>query len=107
LNPVVGSEQGESRPVLIVQNNLGNRHSPTVIVAPITGKLGKTPIPTHVLLLKSCGLEMDSLALIEQVRAIDRSRLDNYIGFADKKDMSQVDTALLISIGIQMKEGRK
>jgi mRNA interferase MazF len=105
LNPVVGSEQGECRPVLIVQNNTGNKHSPTVIVAPITGRLKKNPIPTHVLLPKSCGLERDSLALTEQIRAIDRSRLGNYIGFAGKSVMSQVDRALSISVGLN-DEGR-
>jgi mRNA interferase MazF len=105
LNPVVGSEQGESRPCLIVQNNTGNKHSPTVIVAPITGRLKKNPIPTHVLLPKSCGLERDSLALTEQIRAIDRSRLGNYIGFAGKSVMSQDDRALSVSIGLN-DEGR-
>jgi mRNA interferase MazF len=106
LNPVVGSEQGSQRPCLIVQNNTGNKHSPTVIVAPITGRLKKNPIPTHVLLPKSCGLERDSLALTEQIRAIDRLRLGNYIGFAGKSVMSQVDKALSISIGLDDKEGR-
>jgi mRNA interferase MazF len=104
LNPVVGSEQGSHRPVVIIQNNRGNKHSLTVIVAPVTGKLKKNPIPTHVLLPKSCGLERDSLALTEQIRAIDRSRLGNYIGFAGKSVMSQVDRALSISIGLNDRE---
>ena len=100
LNPVVGSEQGERRPVLIVQNDKGNKYSPTVIVVPITGRLNKTPLPTHVLIPKSCGLDKDSLALTEQVRAIDRSRLGNYIGHAGKSVMSQVDMALSVSVGL-------
>ena len=101
LNPVVGSEQGNTRPVLLVQNDTGNKHSPTVIVAPITGKLQKNPLPTHVRLSKSCGLEKDSLALTEHIRAIDRSRLGNYIGSADKSAMSQIDTALSVSVGLK------
>jgi len=104
LNPVVGSEQGEYRPVLVVQNNLGNKHSPTVIAVPITGRLKKNPLPTHVFLPKSCGLDKDSLVLTEQIRAIDRSRLGNYIGFAGKGAMSQIDRALAISIGLDEKE---
>jgi mRNA interferase MazF len=100
LNPVVGSEQGSKRPVLIVQNNKGNMHSPTVIAVPITGRLGKNPLPTHILLPKACGLERDSLALTEQIRAIDRSRLGNYIGRAEENVMSRIDAALAVSIGL-------
>ena len=85
LNPVVGSEQGNNRSVLIVQNDTGNKHSPAVIVTPITDRFNKNPLPTHVRLPKSCGLEKDSMALTEQIRAIDRSRLGNYIGHAGKK----------------------
>ena len=100
LNPVAGSEQGGCRPVIVVQNNKGNKHSPTVIVMPITGKLNKNILPTHVLLPKDCGLERDSLVLAEQIRAIDRSRLGSYIGNAGKSVMSQIDRALLISVGL-------
>jgi mRNA interferase MazF len=100
LNPVVGSEQGECRPVLIVQNNTGNKHSPTIIITPITSNLNKNPLPTHVFIPKMNGLEKDSLALTEQIRAIDRLRLNEYIGYAEKSVMSQVDRALLISIGL-------
>ena len=100
LNPVVGSEQGEHRPVLIVQNDKGNKYSPTVIVVPITGKLNKTSLPTHVLIPKTCGLDKDSLALTEQIRAIDRSRLGDYIGRAGKSVMSRVDPALSVSVGL-------
>ena len=101
LNPVVGSEQGDYRPVLIVQNNTGNRYSPTVIIIPITGKNRKAPLPTHIPLSKVCGLEKDSMALAEQIRTIDRSRLGSYIGYVGKGVLSQVDKALFISVGLQ------
>ena len=101
LNPVVGSEQGNNRPCLIVQNDTGNKYSPTVIVTPITGRLKKNPLPTHVLLPKTCGLERDSLALTEQIRAVDRARLGNYIGHAGESAMSQIDRALSVSIGLK------
>ena len=104
LNPVVGSEQGERRPALVVQNDKGNKHSPTIIIAPITGRLNKPPLPTHVLIPKSCGLDRDSLALTEQIRAIDRSRLGEYIGRADKSVMSRVDMALSVSVGLDKKD---
>ena len=100
LNPVIGSEQGDCRPVLIVQNDTGNKYSPTVIITPITSNLRKNPIPTHVFIPKICGLEYDSLALTEQIRAIDRVRLREYIGCAGKSVMSQVDKALFISVGL-------
>ena len=100
LNPVIGSEQGAYRPVLVVQNNVGNKYSPTVIITPITAKLNKNPIPTHVQLLEICGLARESIALTEQIRAIDRSRLGKYIGYAGERAMSQVDKALLISVGL-------
>jgi mRNA interferase MazF len=79
---------------------MGNKYSPTLIIVPITGKLGKTSLPTHVLIPESCGLERDSLVLTEQIRAIDRVRLGSYIGFAGKSAMSQVDRALAVSIGL-------
>ena len=100
LNPVIGSEQGSYRPVLIVQNNVGNKYSPTVIIAPITAKLNKNPLPTHVPLVEIRGLLRESIALTEQIRAIDRSRLGKYIGYAGERAMSQVDKALLISVGL-------
>ena len=102
LNPVVGSEQGDCRPVLIVQNNTGNAHSPTVIVAPLTQKLRKPQLPTHVLIPKSCGgLDRDSLVLAEQIRTIDRSRLSNYIGHISKEIQPDVDKALAVCIGLE------
>lgn len=101
LNPIIGSEQGDYRPVLIIQNNKGNRYSPTVIITPITGSLLKNSIPTHVSLSKECGLEKDSIVLAEQIRAIDRSRLGSYIGYLEKSAMLKVDKALSISIGLK------
>lgn len=107
LNPVVGSEQGDCRPVLIVQNDIGNDHSPTVIVTPLTRNLRKNPLPTHVLLPKSCGLDKDSLVLTEQIRTIDRSRLSNYIGHIDKHTQHDVDMALEVCIGLEKRRARK
>ncbi len=103
LSPVIGSEQGDYRPVLVVQNNLGNAYSPTIIITPITGKLLKTILPTHVFLSTDCGLEKDSLVLTEQIRAIDRSRLYYYIGYAGKSAMLQIDRALLICVGLEQR----
>lgn len=101
LSPVVGSEQGGLRPVLIVQNNTGNRHSPTVIVAAITSRTTKAKIPTHVAISKEDGsLRCDSTILLEQVRTIDRSRLKEYIGRLPDRQMREADTALLISLGL-------
>ena len=104
LNPVIGSEQGDMRPVLIVQNDIGNKHSPTVVVVPLTRNLGKKPLPTHVYIPQSGSLECDSLALAEQIRTIDRSRIDRYIGRISDELQSEIDIALAIGIGI---EGRR
>lgn len=99
LNPVVGSEQGGIRPVLIIQNDTGNRHSPSTIVAAITAKVRKHPLPTHVYLPKgTSGLKRNSTILLEQIRTIDQVRLKDYIGHVDKQIMEQVDNALTISI---------
>lgn len=100
LNPVVGSEQGGHRPVLIIQNNLGNQHSPTIIVAAITSK-PKTKLPTHVAIGGLKGLEKDSVVLLEQLRTIDKQRLDDYIGTLDYGQMMKVDKALRQSAGIR------
>lgn len=100
LAPVVGSEQGGIRPVLIIQNDIGNRHSPTVIAAAITSRQGKKPLPTHIRLENSlCGLEQ-STVLLEQVRTIDRSRLKEYIGRAGRATMQDVDYAIAVSFGL-------
>lgn len=102
LSPVVGSEQGGLRPVLIVQNNTGNRHSPTVIVAAITSRTTKAKLPTHVPVSRQeSGLKCDSTILLEQVRTIDRCRLKEYIGKLPSWQMELADEALLTSFGLK------
>ena len=103
LRPVIGSEQGGIRPVLVIQNDMGNRYSPTVIVAAITSQTGKHKLPTHIPLedSKFC-LRKDSIILLEQVRTIDRSRLKEYIGRVDNLLLGQVDRALAVSFGMCM-----
>ncbi len=101
LSPVVGSEQGGIRPVLIVQNDIGNRHSPTVIAAAITSRLDKAKLPTHISLhADSCGLSKDSIVLLEQIRTIDKRRLKDRMGSIDRESMNRVDNALSISFGL-------
>ena len=101
LSPVVGSEQGGMRPVLIVQNDTGNRHSPTVIAAAITSQTGKARLPTHISLSgQSVGLNRDSVILLEQIRTLDKSRLRQCMGHLDEAAMSAVDNALAISMGL-------
>jgi mRNA interferase MazF len=101
LSPVVGSEQGGIRPVLIVQNNVGNRFSPTVIAAAITSQRTKANLPTHILVnAKTSGLAKDSIVLLEQVRTIDKHRLKERMGSLDSKAMSEVDKALSVSFGL-------
>lgn len=108
LDPVIGSEQGGVRPVLIVQNDVGNQHSPTTIVAAITGQLCKAKLPTHVDLAgRENGLAKNSVVLVEQVRTIDKTRLKEYICTLDKQVMEQVDQALLISMGLRWQTGRE
>ena len=102
LSPVVGSEQGGVRPVLIVQNDTGNRHSPTVIAAAITSQMGKARLPTHFQLQgQSVGLSRDSVILLEQIRTIDKSRLRERMGRLDENTMSAVDSAIAVSFGLQ------
>lgn len=102
LDPVIGSEQGGARPVLIIQNDVGNQHSPTTIIAAITGQLSKAKLPTHVDLGgRENGLAKNSVVLVEQVRTIDKTRLKEYICTLDKQIMDQVDQALLISMGLR------
>lgn len=101
LTSVVGNEQGGTRPVLIIQNDMGNRHSPTVIAAAITSKQGKKPLPTHIRMEESpCGLGRESTVLLEQVRTIDRARLKEYIGRAGRATMQDVDHAIAVSFGL-------
>ena len=101
LSPVVGSEQGGMRPVLIVQNDTGNKHSPTVIAAAITSQTGKARLPTHIELnAQSVGLSRDSVILLEQVRTIDKSRLREHMGKLDDTTMTKVDNAIAVSFGL-------
>ena len=101
LRPVVGSEQGGMRPVLIIQNDTGNRHSQTVIAAAITSQTGKANLPTHIsLAARSCGLTRDSVILLEQVRTLDKSRLRERMGRLDEPAMHQVDNAIAVSFGL-------
>ncbi len=100
LSPVVGSEQGGVRPVLIVQNDIGNKYSPTVIVAAITSQLSKAKIPTHVeLSAREYNLAKDSVILLEQIRTIDKRRLKDKISELDSLKMRQVNVAILVSLG--------
>ncbi len=99
LSPVVGSEQGGIRPVLVVQNDVGNKYSPTIIAAAVTSKLNKAKLPTHIELPSSYGLAKDSVILLEQIRTIDKKRLKERIGELPETTMSLVNRAILISLG--------
>lgn len=99
LSPVVGSEQGGVRPVLIIQNNVGNKYSPTVIVAAITSQINKAKLPTHIELNTDYGLQKNSVVLLEQLRTLDKRRLKEKIGIVDTSKMRKIDNALLISLG--------
>lgn len=99
LRPVVGSEQGGIRPVLIIQNDVGNRHSPTVICAAITSKMNKAKLPTHIELSKSqCDIVKDSVILLEQLRTIDKKRLKDKVCHLDAEMLDKVNRALCISL---------
>ena len=101
LSPVVGSEQGGVRPVLIIQNDIGNKYSPTVIVAAITSQINKAKLPTHIeISAHEYGLNKDSVILLEQIRTIDKKRLREKIGCLDKNMMLKVDNSLQISLGL-------
>ncbi len=101
LSPVVGSEQGGLRPVLIVQNDVGNKHSPTVIAAAITSQKEKAKLPPHIRLdSKSCGLAKDSIVLLEQIRTLDKQRLREKMGSLDTNSMNAVNSALSVSFGL-------
>ena len=101
LSPVVGSEQGGMRPVLIVQNDVGNKHSPTVIAAAITSQINKAKLPTHIELgARTYGLSKDSVIQLEQIRTIDKKRLKDRMGKLDDKLMNQVDNAIAVSFGL-------
>ena len=104
LSPVIGSEQGGVRPVLVLQNDVGNRFSSTTIVAAITGRKTKAALPTHVAIITS-GLKTESTVLLEQIRTIDKARLGEYIGRLDSKTLATVDRAIVVSLGIKYLEG--
>ena len=101
LSPVVGSEQGGIRPVLIVQNDVGNRYSPTVIAAAITSQHDKSRLPTHInVSAADCGLSRDSIVLLEQVRTLDKKRLKEKTGALNQNSMNMVDKAISVSLGL-------
>ncbi len=102
LSPVVGSEQGGVRPVLIVQNDVGNKYSPTVIAAAITSQIEKSRLPTHIAIGtgSNCGLQKDSVVLLEQVRTIDKKRLKEKMGHLDNRLMGRINEALSVSFGL-------
>lgn len=101
LSPVVGSEQGGVRPVLIVQNDIGNKYSPTVIAAAITSQINKAKLPTHIeISAQEYGLQKDSVILLEQIRTIDKKRLREKIGHLDEELMEKVNDAIGISFGL-------
>jgi mRNA interferase MazF len=101
LNPVVGSEQGGTRPVLVVQNNIGNQFSPTTIITAITSQIAKAKLPTHVeVKAKRSGLDRDSVVLTEQIRTIDKCRLKEKVATLDDETMSRVNQAIEISLGL-------
>ncbi len=103
LSPVVGSEQGGIRPVIILQNDVGNRYSPTVIVSAITSQINKAKLPTHVeISSEEYGLNKDSVVLLEQVRTLDKRRLKEKIGHMTDEDMLKVDIALKISLDLKI-----
>lgn len=98
LNPIIGSEQKGVRPVLILQNDIGNKYSPTVLIAPISTKKDKL-LPTHVLIKQFDKLRPDSIVMLEQIRVIDKSRLKGYVGILEKDQMKEVEKTLKISFG--------
>lgn len=102
LDPIVGSEQGGKRPVLVIQNNVGNKYCPTVVVAAVTGQETKAKSPTHIS-ISSVFLSKPSIVLLEQIRTIDKRRLEKYVGHLDAQTMEQIDKALHISVGLTKK----
>ena len=101
LSPVVGSEQGGMRPVLIIQNDVGNKYSPTVIAAAITSRMDKTKLPTHIdVYAERAGLARNSIVLLEQLRTLDKRRLREKLGHLDDQMMGEIDTAIAVSLGL-------
>lgn len=101
LSPVVGSEQGGYRPVLIIQNDMGNRYSPTTIAAVITTRKTKANLPTHIWLNSECGLPKESMVECEQVRTLDKKRLKDFMGQVSKEVMQEIDKGLKISFALR------
>jgi mRNA interferase MazF len=101
LSPVVGSEQGGVRPVLVIQNDIGNKHSPTVIVAIITTAKTKADLPTHIWLNAECGLPKESMVECEQLRTLDKKRLGEFMGTVSKEVMKEIDKGLRISLWLK------
>lgn len=104
LNPVIGSEQGGVRPVLVIQNDTGNKYSPTTIVAAITSRQNKANLPTHIEIGEEV-FEKDSVVLLEQIRTVDKSRLKEYVGKLDNRTMDRVNKAISISVGLKDNAG--
>lgn len=104
LNPVIGSEQGGVRPVLVIQNDMGNKYSPTTIVAAITSRQTKTKLPTHIEIGEEV-FEKDSVVLLEQIRTVDKRRLKEYVGKLDNRTMDRVNKAISISVGLKDNAG--
>ena len=104
LNPVIGSEQGGVRPVLVIQNDMGNKYSPTTIVAAITSRQNKAKLPTHIEIGEEV-FEKDSVVLLEQIRTVDKSRLKEYVGKLDNRIMDRVNKAISISVGLKDNAG--
>lgn len=102
LSPVKGSEQDGDRPVVVVQNNLGNRFSPTLIIAPITEVIKKQSLPTHIFIPKNSCLKYDSMIILEQIRTIDKSRLISYMGHLKKNQIQKIDNALINTFSINI-----
>ncbi len=101
MSPVIGSEQGGMRPVAILQNDMGNKHAPTTIVAPLTSQAGKSKLPTHIFLTKcETGLSSDSTLLLEQIRTIDKRRLREKVGEVDKVRFAEINKGIAISLGL-------
>ena len=99
LNPIIGSEQGGTRPVLVIQNDKGNQHSPTVIISAITNKK-KRHLPTHIQLSECTGLAPSSTTLLEQIRTIDKRRLESFVGTLDARTIKKIDLALAVSLDL-------
>ena len=107
LNPVIGSEQGGTRPVIVIQNNTGNKHAPTLIVATVTTKINKKQnMPTHYLLEKNPAFHEPSIVMLEQIRTIDKQRIDSYLGKVTSNEMHQIERALAVSLDMEHRKVR-